>query len=228
MGCRGGKIILIKIFLPNKFSFIQDFSFAGIMSPIYFQEKHFCHFYINELSLERKKLDKQVETRLYLNIKPKNIVQLANKLIDNALKLNSPLLFKVALKNGRNDNVVLYTNYEDIYSLINLIELTKQKNPDLFDGCNVENPFMAKIKGYIGYGDEPFVWGSFNSVRIEILQKCYDILSKKHKNDIENITKNEIIELFEKVCGKYQVDKNNFYLNIEERDYTNFEELENN
>ena len=26
VGCRGGKIILIKIFLPNKFSFIQDFS----------------------------------------------------------------------------------------------------------------------------------------------------------------------------------------------------------
>ena len=108
---------------------IQDYNMMGIKPPTYFQYKYFCHFYINHFSLERFKFNKTVQTRLYLDIKICNTVKVAEKLIDNALKTNTPLLFKFALSDGRNDNFVLYTDYENIYSLLNLIEQTKKEIP---------------------------------------------------------------------------------------------------
>ncbi len=204
---------------------IQDRNMLGIRPPTFFQDKYFCHFYVNDFSLERMKYNKIVQTRLYLNIKTKNIISLANKLIDSALKNNTPLLFKFALKEGRNDNFVLYTNYEDIYSLIDLIEKTKLENPKLFVGCKVKNPLMGVIKDYIGYGDEPFTWGSFNSVRVDALEKCYDILTKKYKDNTASITEKEIMDVFNKVCEFYQIDKNNFFLNAEEKNFNSLDEF---
>ena len=213
--------------IEETLGYIENFLFCGVMPPVYFQEDNFCQFYVNEFSLERQKLNKPVQTRLYLNIKSTNIMKVAEKLIDMALEDNTPLLFKVALKNGRNDNVVLYTNYEDIYSTLKLVEKVKNNNPKLFAGCNVKNPFMAKIKNYIGYGDEPFSYGSFNSVRVDALRKCYDILVKKFDNVLK-ITKEDIILVFNKVCSYFQIDKDNFYLNSEERDFSILKEYENN
>ena len=130
--------------------------------------------------------------KIYLHTKLKNILKLTHKLIKTALSTNAPLTIKMGLSDTRNDNLILYTNYKEIDATIALIEKVKEKYPELFAGCKVDNPLMAKYMEYMGIGEEPYSWGSYNSVRAEILEKCYTILHKKYKKDRSILTNEKI------------------------------------
>ena len=154
------------------------------------------------------------DARIYLNIKLKNLPLLAEKLVDNAITENAPLLFMFALSDKRNDNVVIYSRYKDLEKIVAVIEKTKQDNPELFDGCKVRNPLMATYKEYMGFGEEPLKFGtSYNSIRVDILKKMYKVLSKKYKNDKNYLSKNNMQKCFENTCKKYKVDSKEFYKN---------------
>ena len=192
----------------------NDIMVAGLNSPIYFQGKYFCHFFTNLMSLDRIKFEKQFcDARIYLNIKFENRLELAEKLIDNALEMNLPLTFKFATSVARNDNFVLYDQYENMMGLIGLIEKTKNENPSLFVGCKVKNPLFATLNGYMGFGEEPY-WDSYTSVRVEALEKAYAELSKHYKKDKNYLTKENIKKAFYEACRKNHINSNNLCFNI--------------
>ena len=191
----------------------EDTLTMGLLGPTYFQGKHFCVFYTNTLSLERKKFSRDIDLRVYLHIKIKNAVKLAHKLIKAALLTNTPLTLKMGLSDSRNDNFILYTNYKELDSTIALIEQVRGKYPELFVGCKVNNPMMAKYKGYMGLGEEPYSWGSYNSVRVDSLQKCYKLLNKEYKKDKTILTNEKIYETLKEVCKENKIDIEHFSLN---------------
>ena len=156
------------------------------------------------------------DARIYLNIKLKNLPLLAEKLVDNAITENAPLLFMFARTDKRNDNVVIYSRYKDLKKIVAVIEKTKQDNPELFDCCKVKNPLMATYKEYMGFGEEPLKFGkSYNSIRADILKKMYRVLSKKYKNDKDYLSKNNMQKCFENTCKKYKIDSKEFYQTAE-------------
>ena len=192
----------------------------GKKSPIYFQGKHFCHFYTNMLSTDRFDFEKQwYDAKIYLNIKVQNTPKLAKIFIDKAIQKNIPLTFKFGFCDDRNDNFVLYSEYKHINSLIDMIEETKKENPKLFVGCKVKNPLMSTLKGYMGFGEEPVTWGSYKSVRVDILEGTYRTLAKLYKNDKGCLTKDNIISVFNDECKRNYVDSQKFYLNQKEQHF---------
>lgn len=155
------------------------------------------------------------DAKIYLNIKLENLPLLAEKLVDNAKDKNAPLLFKFSFSDARNDNVVVYSKYEDINKIVDVIETTKKENPKLFVGCKVKNPLMATYKGYMGFGEAPLVYGSYNSVRADVLKKMYKELLKKYKQNKNCLTKENMQKSFEKACKENKVSSKEFYKNEE-------------
>lgn len=194
-------------------SYFEDRMVGGLKFPTYFQHGYFCHFYVNYFTLGRMQLEKYPEVRLYLKIDIENVVKLSDIVIGKALKNKIPLLFKIALNDGRNDNVVFYTDYENINAVANMIEETKKENPKLFKGCKVKNPLMATYKKYMGYGEEPLIYGSYNSVRVDAMEDAFRELKKAYEKDDKFLTKENIKNQFEKSCEKFWIDSENFCMN---------------
>ena len=132
------------------------------------------------------------------------------------------LRFKIAFKK-RNDAVVLYTKYDNIASLCDMIKKIKKQNPTLFEGCKVTNPMLAKINEYIGYGEEPYSYGSYNSVRVEILSDVYKKLKALYAKDKNCLTNENIQVFFDEACKTHGIDKNNFALNFDRYNYNEME-----
>ena len=131
--------------------------------------------------------------------------------------MNLPLTFKLATSALRNDNFVLYDQFENMTNLIGLIEKTKKENPALFVGCKVKNPLLATLKGYMGFGEEPY-WDSYTSVRVEALEKAYKTLSGHYKTDKNYLTKENIKNAFDEACKKNHIDSTNFCFNNTENE----------
>ena len=204
---------------------IDDHSYwFNLTAPIYFQFGYFCQFHINQMFKEVKNRLYEIDARIYLNLKPKNIVKLCDILIKKSIEKELPLLFKIAYDNKRNDNFVLYSSYEFMPEFINLIKDTKRKNPELFEDCKVKNPFMATLFGYMGFGEEP-IYDSYNSIRSDLLLDCYKILSKQYKENPDSLTKENILKTIHGLSPKYKIDKNNFCLNVPREKL--FENIEN-
>lgn len=183
----------------------------------FFLNNNFLLLDVNSM-FSGKQFIQYCDARIYLNIKLKNLPLLAEKLVDNAITENAPLIFKFAFSDKRNDNVVIYSRYKDLEKIVAVIEKTKQDNPELFDGCKVRNPLMATYKEYMGFGEEPLKFGtSYNSIRVDILKKMYKVLSKKYKNDKNYLSKSNLQKCFEKTCKKYKVDSKEFYKNQDKK-----------
>ena len=180
----------------------------------YFQNGNFVLFNVKDFYANKgKKL--LCDVRLYLDIKPKNIAKLANILVEDAIKNDLPLLFKIAINKNRNDNVVLYTNFEEFDEIVNLVERTKENYPELFEGCKVKNPIMATYKKYMGFGEEPLGMGSYTSNRVEVLEYMFNKLSEEYKNNPSSLTKENMQKHFLKGCYYNSINPKMFYKNVE-------------
>ena len=179
----------------------------------HFQNEHFLVFDVNSMFLGKPYIQ-YFDARIYLNIKLDNLPMLAEKLIDNAIENNAPLLFKFALADARNDNVVIYSQFKDLEKNVAVIEKTKKENPELFENCKVTNPLMATYKGYMGFGEEPLKFGtSYNSIRVDILKKMFKELSIQYEQNRHCLTKKNINKCFENACKEFKVDSKDFYKN---------------
>ena len=98
--------------------------------------------------------------RLYLNLKPGNAI-IFEKLLYEAVQPEVQLYTKVNVSaagcGNRSDNVLVYCSYDDAAYIIEQINFIRKNNPELFEDCEKLNPFLGKIDGYIGVGEEPTV-----------------------------------------------------------------------
>ena len=206
---------------------IDDRSYwFNLTSPIYFQGRYFCQFHINQMFKDIKNTIPFIDARIYLNIKPKNMIKLCDILVKKSLKEKLPLMFKIAYDNKRNDNFVLYSSYEFLPKFVQLIRQTKREYPELFEDCKVKNPFMATLFGYMGFGEEPFHYGSYNSTRSDLLLECQNVLSKQYAKNPDSLTKQNILNTVSNISKKYKVDSKNFCLNIPREELFEMQEVE--
>ena len=107
-----------------------------------------------------------VDSRLYLNLKGKNISKFAIEAYKECKKQNLPFYFKFGLSDDRNEPFLFYCSHEKLYFYLEVIKSIKEKNPELFEGTEKVSPNMGIIDGFIGYGEEPLGHDeSYNSSR---------------------------------------------------------------
>lgn len=125
-----------------------------------------------------------ITCRLYLNIKPEFRARLSSALVEEASNNGVRFYGKMWTGESRNDGFVVYTNYAQIESVVQLIEDVKSKEPYLFDGADKGNPLLAKVNDYVRFGEEPtYKHASFNGKRASALDEFYnDILSSVYSS----------------------------------------------
>ena len=106
--------------------------------------------------------------RLYINVKTKNIIPLANEIADYCWRTNLPMHFKFNSGDYRNDPFLIYTSYENAQKYVDFLKSLHERKPQLFEGAEYHNPLLASVKDapYIGFGEEPeYKTSSFNIER---------------------------------------------------------------
>ena len=128
----------------------------------------------------------KIECRLYINLKAENVIPFIKIFLRQCIanKIRPYLKFDTST-NIRNDNIVIYTNYNDVQKQIDLITEIKRTNPSLFIGANVGNPLMANLNGFIGFGEEPqYKHSSFNNERASAMSH---FVTDAYKTEIKKI-----------------------------------------
>ena len=99
------------------------------------------------------------DTRLYINCKRENIAALAEKFYEEFG--NNPYYFKFgtdeqASGKRRSEQFVFYlkSDPKELNGVIETIDRTRKKYPQLFEGAEYMNPFMRDVKGYIAYAPD--------------------------------------------------------------------------
>lgn len=174
--------------------------------------------YVKPSALHRK--FKNCECRLYLNLKPKNAMALGAVLGELCEEKNIPLCYKFwTANNERNDSFLIYTNYDHVSNIVKQIQKIEKTNPELFDGCEQSNPFLAKVDNFIFFGEEPqnkiF---SFTRTRSTAIAEFLNSIGKTNllkiieNNQIDKVITNKNLEKFFEENG---ISISNPYLNYE-------------
>ena len=103
--------------------------------------------------------------RLYINAKRKHLLDLVCEILDKMENKSIYLKFmsdKYIDTKTRNEKIVIYTNNtlqengtNNLNEILTAINEIKKENPSLLEGCEITNPFMKKIDGFIGYAQDP-------------------------------------------------------------------------
>lgn len=142
--------------------------------------------------------------RLYLNLDVKNALKFGGLLSDDCMEKDIPLYFKFWTgKNERNDPFVIFTNYDHVQDIVDIIQKYEMSNPELFVGASNANPFLARVDENIFFGEEPARKGaSFSRVRANAIDAFfkkyngYGELLKKEDDELKTIITNENLEPF--------------------------------
>lgn len=142
--------------------------------------------------------------RLYLNLDVKNALKVGALLSKDCQEKDIPLYFKFWTgKNERNDPFVIFTNYDHIQDIVNIIQKYEMTNPELFVGATNANPFLARVDENIFFGEEPAKKGtSFSRARAKAIDAFfkkyngYGELLKLDDDELKKIITNRNLEPF--------------------------------
>ena len=105
--------------------------------------------------------------RLYVNTDRKNVAQLSCEFMRKMQ--NEPYYFKfmsddLMSHSTRTEKLVFYTDDYKLDKIIHTLEEIKEEQPSLLEGSEAANPFIKKIKGFIGYAPNPKT-GEYNNIQ---------------------------------------------------------------
>ncbi len=199
---------------------LENASLLYYKLPFYFQSIYFCIFDTFYLFENDPKFfyNRSITKRLYLETNLKYTPALCKEFLEYILKNNLQIRFKIALTK-RKESFVFYTSDASFFDTLNMLEFVKNKRPELFENSKITNPLLAKYKNYIGYGEEPMIFGSYNSVRVDILKETYKNILKEYKIDKKYLTQSNIEKKFESACENHSIDSKKFYKNVYKKLY---------
>lgn len=158
--------------------------------------------------------------RLYLNLDVQKALILGVLLSDKCVEKNIPLYFKIwTTRNERNDTFVIFTNYDHVQKIVNILQEIEETKPKLFDGATNANPFLARVDKHIFFGEEPMDNGpSFTRIRAMALTEFFEKfnkngeLAKADNEKLAQIITNSNLEPF---FTKYGISIKKPFLNLE-------------
>lgn len=173
----------------------KKFVFTDENGRVPLRDFHFIHVFpfgkptINIGTETKPEFEEKIECRLYLNLNPDHISELAKLLIAKAAEKKVKIYYKYfSPANMRNDNFVIYTNYDLAQKTVDLIREIKDERPELFEGTEKTSGLLPLIDGYIGFAEEPvYMHTSYNSELGHAIEDFIENLIKKYAKDISTL-----------------------------------------
>lgn len=191
--------------------------FKGLKSPMRLQDQKQGYLFIENAIVK----DRPIDMRLYLNIKANNRFELMDTLKNECIKNKIPFSGKILLeKNDRNDNFIIYTNFDNQQDILNIIKDVHDKKIDLFELSENTPKLAGKLRNipYVAVGEEPLLLKtgeqtSFSAIRERIFKEYYK------ENGITFKKKD-----FSEICQSYGVSFDNFAFTTDTYDFCNSKE----
>ena len=135
-------------------------------------------------------MPRNISCRLYLNLKPEYILELGKILTEKCYQKHYRIYYKFWTgMNDRNDTFLIYTNYNRVQKIVDILKEIKNEKPEIFAGAEKSSGILSMIDGFIGFGEEPvYKHSSFNSERGESFDEYFRELLKKQAKLIRNYT----------------------------------------
>lgn len=142
---------------------------------------------------ERKEKDIDVKHRLYIGCQNQDVWKMTYLFKEKCNELKIPYYFKTS--ESRNDNMVIYSDTENLGKYIEILEKIEKEHPDIIKRCAEPPILTGRLKKWIGIGDEPqqkYNDGSksYNSIRAEIIE---DSIEEVLLNDISKYQEKKVI-----------------------------------
>ena len=155
-----------------KFVSLQNFS-GFLLDRSQGISEFFLHVNTRRMMRKDKHKNRDIECRLYLNVEAKNITSVASQLFKSCVEQDVALYMKFTSYDLRSDTLLIYSTYADAPKYVDIINNMRKESPELFKNAHKLNPFLGKIDGYIGFGEEPKCSGheSFTSIRAKALNE---------------------------------------------------------
>lgn len=159
--------------------------YANLKSfPYIDQDLSFIHFDTRK----ENRFEAKTECRLYLNVKIKNVLAITKSVLSECEKQNLPLMFKISTVDERNETMVFYTDYEHASNVVDMLEKIKNTMPERFAGAQDIPSYMGKVRGFLGFGEEPNAKNaSYATVRARAIKLLAEKAGGFEKLDVPNL-----------------------------------------
>lgn len=154
--------------INEKFSILKDFGFK-------LEDQYWTHIKSSWINGKRER-DMGIEYRLYINSEVDNLYDLIKEFTYECLSTNTPFYYKFPNKGedtgNRADSIVIYSDEENLFKHIQMLNNIKARNPDFVASCRKPPILTIPINEWIGFGQEPFNnEESYTSIRSDLISK---------------------------------------------------------
>lgn len=131
----------------------------------------FVQININVLSgFQLKEFKKEI--KIYLNLKAEVILTFVKEYIEKSTTEGVLSNIKFTDRDDRNDDVIIYTNYENLEKTIKIIKEIRRNFDYIFENSENMGLMVGKIEGFLGFGEEKYIDESYNLNRAKVLENC--------------------------------------------------------
>lgn len=148
------------------------------------------HIMLNRISSDpSKNIVPKVTHRLYLSCKNSDLFKMMEILRKKCADAGLPYYFKTMVNEHRDDNIVIYSDTENLPNYLSVLDGISQEYPEIVGNFG-KPPFLTgKYNGWIGFGDEPITEKgngaqSYNEKRSDIM---FDAILKTMEQEISEL-----------------------------------------
>lgn len=119
----------------------------------------------------------KIEHRLYLNTAPTDVHTMSKLFLEKCIAKKLPYYFKIGEFDRRDDNIVIYSDTENLPKYLQVLSEIEKEHPELIARCGNPPILSGVIHNWIGYGSEPLKLtgeSSFNSERAKSIEKALE------------------------------------------------------
>ena len=142
--------------------------------PMFFQyinkldEKFFICVRTDEL-YNRNFAGFKYEVRLYINLPHDKLLYFAKEFVDKAYIEEFPALLKILNNDYRCDTVTIYTDYEYVEKVIDVINAIKYESKSIFEKVGKVNSLLGNVDDVIGFGEQLHTGATYFASRCQAL-----------------------------------------------------------
>lgn len=150
----------------------------------------------------------KIEHRLYLNTEMTDVHTMSKLFMDKCTERKLPYYFKIGEFDRRDDNIVIYSDTENLPKYLSVLYEIEKEHPELISRCGRPPILSGMVKSWIGYGSEPLAQSgeaSFNSIRAKSIEAAIEEEMKLwyRKNMAAKVKENgQEISLYEYLCNR--------------------------
>lgn len=97
--------------------------------------------------------DLEMMARLYINFPAEKVIDFTKEVLDRCYMQDLPLFIKFFSNDYRNDNVIIYADFEHVEQIVKMIEEIKSDYPMMFEKVGDVSPLLGRVNDYIGFGE---------------------------------------------------------------------------